>query len=69
MDLSAVSPALYSLLGAVFNLSHPGHFIHWHWINLSVANVIVIGLMIVTFIAAILIPFPKHKTEQGEAHD
>ncbi|HEV3048325.1 MAG TPA: hypothetical protein VGY13_13305 [Solirubrobacteraceae bacterium] len=45
-------------LGAVFNLNHAAHVIEWHFIKLSVANVIVIGLMLAVFAAAILLPFP-----------
>jgi hypothetical protein len=32
--------------------------VDWNFIHLSVANVVVIGLMLVVFVAAILIPFP-----------
>lgn len=47
-----------SPLGAVFNLNHPAHVVHWHFIDLSVANVVVIGLMLVVFALAIALPFP-----------
>ena len=47
-----------ALLGAVFNLNHPSHTVDWHFIHLSVANVIVIGLMFAVFFLAILLPFP-----------
>jgi hypothetical protein len=47
-----------SVLAAVFNLSHPAHTVDWHFIHLSVANVVVIGLMLVVFVLAILLPFP-----------
>lgn len=30
----------------------------FHWLNLSVADIIVVGLMVVVFIIAIAIPFP-----------
>ena len=49
---------------AVFNLNGPAHYVHWHFFQMSVANVIVIGLMIVVFILAILIPFPKREIEE-----
>jgi hypothetical protein len=45
-------------IGAVFNLNHPAHTVDWSFIHLSVANVIVIGLMLVVFVLAILLPFP-----------
>jgi hypothetical protein len=47
-----------TLLAAVFNLNHPAHTVDWHFIHLSVANVIVIGLMLVAFALAIVLPFP-----------
>ena len=45
-------------IGAVFNLNHPAHTVDWSFIHLSVANVIVIGLMLAVFMLAILLPFP-----------
>jgi hypothetical protein len=44
---------------AVFNLNNPAHYVHWHFFQMSVANVVVIALMIVVFVAAILLPFPS----------
>ena len=39
---------------AVFNLDHPAHYVNWHFFHMSVANIVVIVLMIVVFVAAIL---------------
>ena len=49
---------------AIFNLNGPAHYVHWHFFQMSVANVVVIGLMIVVFILAIVIPFPKREIEE-----
>ncbi len=46
-------------LAAPVNLDHPGHSLHWGVIQISVANLVVILLMIAVFVAAILLPFPK----------
>jgi hypothetical protein len=46
------------IVGAVFNLNHPAHTVDWHFIHLSVANVVVIVLMLIVFALAILLPFP-----------
>ena len=46
------------VLAAVFNLNHPAHTVDWHFIHLSVANVVVIGLMFAVFALALLLPFP-----------
>jgi hypothetical protein len=68
MDLLGVVHAhLLSLLEAprsVVNLDSPGYYIHWHWIYISAANLIVIGLMLVVFVLAILVPFPRHRSGQ-----
>jgi hypothetical protein len=53
------------VLAAVFNLNHPAHTVDWHFIHLSVANVVVIGLMILVFILAILLPFPGARARRG----
>ena len=54
-------PAVMSrLVGSLVNLDHPGHYVHWGFIQLSVANLVVIGLMVILFVAAILIPFRRH---------
>jgi len=47
-----------AVLGAVFNLNHAAHVVEWHFIKLSVANLVVIGLMFVVFALAIVLPFP-----------
>ncbi len=50
-----------TLLGALVNLNGSGNYIHWGFIQLSVANFIVILLMIAVFVLAILLPFPRRK--------
>lgn len=49
---------------ALFDLSGPAHYLHWHFFQMSVANVVVILLMIAVFILAILLPFPKREIEE-----
>jgi hypothetical protein len=44
---------------APVNLNHPGHFVHWGVVQLSVANLVVIGIMVAVFVLAVLLPFPK----------
>jgi hypothetical protein len=58
-----MAPAAPVVLAALFDLSHPARYLHWHFFQMSVANVVVILLMIAVFIAAILIPFPKRGRE------
>lgn len=47
-----------AVMAAVFDLNHPAHTVDWEFIHLSVANVVVIGLMLIVFVLAILLPFP-----------
>jgi hypothetical protein len=54
-------------MAAIFNLNHPAHYVHWHFIEISVANVIVIVVMLIVFALAILLPFPTHGTAGGES--
>jgi hypothetical protein len=49
------------MLGALFNLSHPAQYVHWHFFQMSVANLLVLVLMIVVFVVAIVLPFPTRK--------
>ena len=53
------------MLAAIFNLNHPAHTVHWHFFTMSVANVVVIVLMLVVFAVAILAPFPRHGGQRG----
>lgn len=43
------------------DLSHPGHYVHWGVIQISVANLVVIIVMIAIFVAALLLPFPGRR--------
>ena len=45
------------------SLNHPGHYVHWGVIQISVANLVVIGLMIALFALAIFLPFPQGRRE------
>ena len=49
------------LVASLINLNGNGRYIHWGFIQLSVANFVVIVLMVIVFALAILLPFPRHK--------
>ncbi len=51
----------FGFLAALIPLDHLGRFIQWHWILISLANLLVIILMVVTFVAALLLPFPGRR--------
>lgn len=52
------------MTAAIFNLNHPANTVHWHFFFMSVANVVVIVVMLVVFAVAILAPFPGRSTKK-----
>jgi hypothetical protein len=48
------------------NLNQPGTFLHWSIFTVSLANLVLIAVMVVIFGAALLLPFPKGKTYPAE---
>ncbi len=55
--------AIGMLLAALINLNGSGHYVHWGFIQLSVANLVVILAMVAVFVLAILLPFPRRKRD------
>ncbi len=51
---------------AVFDLNQHATYLHWHFIDLSLSNVLVIVAMVVVFALAILAPFPGGR-QRGES--
>jgi len=58
--------SLFAFFAALFPLNTLGHYIHWHIIQISVANLVVIILMIIVFVAALLLPFPGHRRRNNQ---
>jgi hypothetical protein len=52
-------------MAAVFDLNEPAHIVHWHFFQMSVANVAVIVAMLAVFVLAILLPFPGAERRQA----
>jgi hypothetical protein len=52
-------PLIDPLVAVVVNLNHPAHYVHWHFFQMSVANIGVIVAMLIVFALAIALPFPK----------
>jgi len=53
-----------ALLAALINLNGRPHYLHSGWFLISVANLAVIVTMIVVFVLAIFVPFPRDKSKQ-----
>ncbi|HEY1444983.1 MAG TPA: hypothetical protein VGF51_08785 [Acidimicrobiales bacterium] len=49
-----------TVVASLIDLGGTGHYVHWGFIQISIANLVVIALMIVVLILAILLPFPRH---------
>ena len=48
------------------DLNTPGTYLHWSIFNVSVANLVLIAVMVVIFGAALLLPFPKGRVYPAE---
>ncbi|HMC37400.1 MAG TPA: hypothetical protein VKK30_05995 [Actinomycetota bacterium] len=49
------------MIGAFVNLNHPGRYIHWGFFQMSLANFVVILVMLAVFVLAIVLRFPREK--------
>ena len=54
-------------LAAIVNLNHAPSYVHWGFFQMSVSNIVVIGLMIVVFAAAIALPFPGSRRRRSRS--
>ncbi len=43
-------------------MDQPAGYLHWGIILISYPNLILIGIMIVLFVTALLLPFPGHRS-------
>ncbi|WP_035805736.1 hypothetical protein [Kitasatospora mediocidica] len=46
-------------LAAPIDLDGTGRYVHWGVVQISVANLVVIALMVLVFVLAVLLPFPR----------
>jgi hypothetical protein len=54
-------------VAAPVNLNHPGTYIHWGFVLISLANLVVIVIMVALFVAALLLPFVKVRATPNPA--
>ena len=52
-------PGLQHAAPLAINMNQPGSFVHWSIFTVSVANLVLIAVMVVIFGAALLLPFPR----------
>jgi hypothetical protein len=55
-------PALVYPSSGVINLDQPGSYLHWSIFTVSVANLVLIAVMVVIFGVALVLAFPKGRT-------
>jgi hypothetical protein len=60
MEVTPVGDA-YSHSVLAVGLNGTGYYIHWGFVQLSLANLAVIALMVIVFILALVVPFPGRK--------
>jgi hypothetical protein len=59
-----------AVLSTAVTLNQPGRYLHWSIFTVSVANLVIIAVMVVLFGLALLLPFPKgHPEEPGPVDD
>jgi hypothetical protein len=58
--------ALAGQIPAAIDLNHPGTYLNWNIFTISVANLVLIAVMVAIFGVALLLPFPGRR-HQGEA--
>jgi len=49
---------------AAVQASSAGTYVHWGVIAISLTNLIIIGVMLLVFVLAILLPFPGNRRER-----
>jgi hypothetical protein len=57
MPDALLAPALSALVAG--NLDQPAHYLEWGPVQISVANLVMILVIVILFVLAILLPFPK----------
>ncbi|HEY6471123.1 MAG TPA: hypothetical protein VI434_15325 [Candidatus Dormibacteraeota bacterium] len=50
-------------------MNEPAPYFHWGFILISVPNLVLIGVMVLLFVAALLAPFPGHRTNEDGRDD
>jgi hypothetical protein len=49
-------------------MDQPAPYINWGFIVISLPNLVLIGVMVLVFILALVLPFPGHSRRSGGDH-
>jgi hypothetical protein len=55
------------LPSVAIDINQPGSFVHWSIFDISVANLVLIAVMVVIFGVALVLPFPRGRGEEAAA--
>jgi hypothetical protein len=58
-----------TLIASAADLNQPGHYLHWSILTVSEANLVLIGVMVVIFGLALVVPFPGRHHQAESADD
>jgi hypothetical protein len=50
-------------------MNDPAPYVHWGFILISLPNLVLIGVMVLIFIAALVAPFPGHSRKDQHRDD
>jgi hypothetical protein len=53
-----------SVIAALIDLNGRPHYLHNGWFLISVANLVVIVAMVVVFVLAMIVPFPRDRSKE-----
>jgi hypothetical protein len=56
--------AMATILAALIDLDGRPHYLHSGWFLISIANLVVIVAMVVVFVLAIVLPFPRDRSQR-----
>src|SRR6185437_2079487 len=59
--------ALAGHVPVAIDLNQPGSYLNWNFFTISVANLVLIAVMVAIFGAALLLPFPRARGGEGPA--
>jgi hypothetical protein len=56
--------AMTTIIAALIHLGGRPHYLHSGWFLISIANLVVIVAMVVVFVLAIFLPFPRDRSQR-----
>jgi hypothetical protein len=54
-----------TILAALIDLDGRPHYVHSGWFLISVANLVVIVAMVIVFALALVVPFPRDRSDRS----